>query len=276
MGEEATATQEVANLEQEVVEEEKTEATTVEETGKEEISEGLTVDEIVSGTKKAKKGVQGRIDELTKEKYDARREADFWKNKANEVKKPESTVISSDRPMPPAESDFIDPNDYKKARVDYEDRLDAWKYQHRKNEEIQEMQKEELAGNIAKFNTISVRMREKYPDFDTAINEPVFTPILSNEVMASEYGPEIGYFLAKNPSEALRLSKLTPTGVAKEIGKLEVKFSQAVKKTNSKAPDPLNPIKGDDVPQKDPSKMTDAEWYKWEQEQKLKKRKLGG
>ena len=279
MSEEVTATQDIAIPEPEVTEEvEEVVSETTEEEVKEgevkETSDGLSLEEIASGTKKAKKGVQTRIDELTKEKYDAKREAEYWKNKANEVKPVESAVIPSDRPLPPAESDFIDTMDYKKARVEYEDRLDAWKTSHRQTVETKKKQEEEITANISKFNTNSTKMREKYSDFDKAINEPLFTPVLSNEVMSSEYGPEIGYYLAKNPSEAIKLNQLSEKAIAKEIGKLEVRFSQAVKKTDSNAPAPLSPLKGDESPIKDPSKMSDDEWYKYEQQQKLKKLKL--
>ncbi len=234
----------------------------------------ISIDDIVSGKPPVKKGVdttpkwaKDRFDELTAKIYER-------DERIKELETLQTTL--SDRPIPPAESDFIESTDYKKAQVIYEDRLDEWKRQHRRNEEIQENFKRELAENLVKFNEKAEKMKEKYPDFDKVTNEPIFTSIMRDEIVASEYGPEIGYFLAKNPVEALKLVKLSPTKIAKEIGKLEVKFSQATQRFASGAPPPITPIEGDDTPVKDPSKMSDDEWYKWNQTQKLKKLKLGG
>lgn len=273
MAEDVT-TQEVIEETPEVTTEE-TQEKAEEGTSTEQLPTEITVDDIVSGKKPAEDRTpvwaKKRFDELTAKIYEKERRI-----KELEESKAIPSTIPSVRPVLPIESDFIEPEDYRKARIEYEDKLDVWKGSQRQNAEFQERQEQEFTENLSKFNERATKMREKYPDFDTAINEPVFTPVMSNEVMASEYGPEIGYFLSKNPAEALRLSKLSPTGIAKEIGKLEVKFSQATKRISSNAPEPLKPLKGDDTPVKDPSKMTDDEWFKWEQQQKLKKLKLGG
>lgn len=235
----------------------------------------MSVEDIISGKKPAEDTTPAwakkRFDELTTKIYEAKREAEHWKEQATK-----NVAIPTERPLPPVESEFIDPDEYRKARVSYEDKLDTWKSSQRQNTEFQERQNAELQENLSKFNERAAKMRKKYADFDDAINEPVFTPVMSREITASDFGAEIGYYLAKNPAEALKLSKLPPTGVAKEIGKLEVKFSQATKKLNSNAPPPITPIKGDDVPVKDPKKMTDDEWYQWDKQQKLKKLKPGG
>lgn len=269
-------TQEVVTPEQETEEEEKVVSeTTEEETEETEEIPEVSVESIVSETKKPKKkGVQSRIDELTREKYEAKRESDLLRKKLEE--KAETPVVTSDRPMPPAESDFIEPVDYKKARVSYEDDLDAWKSKHRESTEAQERQQKELTENIAKFNENAVKMRDKYPDFDKVISEPLFTPDMSSEIMGSDYGAEIGYFLAKNPAEALRLSKLSLRGIAKEIGKLEYKFTQAMSKLTTSAPETLTPVRGDDVLTKDPSKMSINEWMAWDKKRTLEKIKTQG
>ncbi len=266
---EEIATEVTTGEEPQVSEEEKS---SIEEVS--EVSTETTIDDIVSGKKpgedKTPAWAKKRFDELTAKIYE----------KDRRIKELEAVkavpAIPQDRPIVPVESDFIDIEDYRKARIQYEDQIDTWKSNQRQTTEAQERQRQEREVNITAFNERAKRMRDKYPDFDVAVNEPVFTPVMGDEITASEYGPEIGYFLAKNPSEALKISQLTPRGVAKEVGKLEVKFSQAVKRTNSNAPAPLIPIKGDDMPVKDPSKMSDNEWYKWQQEQKLKKLKLGG
>lgn len=228
----------------------------------------LSVEDIVSGTKKTPIGVQKRIDELTREKYEARREAEYWKEKAE---KPANVSQTSERPLPPVWADFGSSEDYQKAVVAYEDKVDAWKGEQGKGKALEAEMQKEMADNYAKFNAKAGAMRAKYPDFEETVSQPIFSTLLINEIYASDYGPEIGYYLSKNPSEANRISNLKPNMISKEIGKLEVKFSEALTRKTSNAPPPITPIKGDDVPVKDTSKMTDAEWYEWDRQQRMKK-----
>jgi len=252
--------------------EEESEATT--QTTAEEKSP--TVEDIVSGKQAiGKKGVdttpkwlKNRLDEMTAKLYE----------KDKRIKELEATkIITSERPLPPLRDDFIEPEVFRKAMVKYEDDLDDWKTQHRDIAISQERQKQEIADNTAKFNEKAEKMREKYTDFDIIINEPVFSPAMSTEILTSDFGPEIAYFLAKNPAEALKLSKLAPNRVAREVGKLEAKFSQASKKIISNAPEAIKPIKGLNVVQKDPEKMNTQEWMAWEKRRIIEKRKqMGG
>lgn len=257
---EETPTQETEDIQKTQEQEVKAETPTEEPTE-------LSIDDIVSGKRpsedKTPIWAKKRFDELTAKIYE----------KDRRIKELESTVIPTNRPIPPVESEFADTDEYRKARISYEDELDTWKGHYKKNEEIQAQEKREMEENLASFNVKADRMRTKYPDFDTVITEPVFTPSMSAEIMGSDFGPEIGYFLAKNPSEAFKFSKLSANKVAKEIGKLEVKFSQATKKVSSAAPEPLRPLKGDDIVSGDPTKMSDNDWFKWEQQQKLNRLK---
>ncbi len=227
----------------------------------------------VAEPKKTK--VQERIGQLTKEKWDARREAEYWKNQAAKRETP-PTEVSSDRPKPPLETEFSDTEEYRKARVEYEDKLDAWRERGKRTQEIQFRQKQEHEDNLAKYNLNAERMRAKYQDFDETVNSPVFTPELSVEILASEYAPEIGYYLAKNPAEAQRISSLSLNAIAREIGRLESKFTEGKSRLISGAPKPLTTVAGNDIVTKDPSKMTDDEWYRWDKQEKIKKIKLKG
>lgn len=67
----------------------------------------------------------------------------------------------------------------------------------------------------------------KYPDFDEVVvkgaeeNKWACPPVISLAIKDSEYGPDIAYSLAKDPNEALRISKLSPLEQAREFGRLE-------------------------------------------------------
>jgi hypothetical protein len=88
--------------------------------------------------------------------------------------------------------------------------------------------------------------RDKYDDFEQVAYNPSLkiTQVMAQTIQSSDVGPEVAYYLGTKPKEAERISKLAPILQAKEIGKLEVKVSDAppVKKTSS-APAPISPVR---------------------------------
>jgi len=266
---ELAETQEIEEIEETPIEEEVIEVPTpIVEEVIEEPTETISVEDIISGktpehgVDKTPKWAKKRFDELTAEKYELQK-------KIRELEEQKATPL--DRPVPPVESDFDDSEGYKKARMKYEDDRDLWRSRQQQTTEQKEKLEREREENAVHFAKQAERIRKKYEDFDEAINEPIFTPVMRDEILASDFGPEIGYFLAKNLDEAFKLSNLSPTRLAKEIGKLEFKFSQATNKLVSGAPKVINPLKGDDVVEKEESKMTDDEWFKHYKQQKIKK-----
>ena len=277
--------QEVIEPVVEVAEEvEVTEAATVkEETVKEKEVETVSIEDIVSGAKaNTPIGVQRRIDELTREKYAAKKEAEEWRKKAESVPIPPSAIsthnIPTDRPLPPAELEFGSAEEFKTARVKYEDDLAVWQENTRTKSEAIRRNEQEAKAREAAFVVKAQRMTAKYPDFHETVTQPIFAPDVSTAILSSDYGPEIGYYLAKNPAENIRLHSLDPVALGRELGRLEFKFGEASKRIVSSAPPPINPVVGNDSVEKDPSKMNINDWMAWNTEQELKKiqKRLGG
>jgi len=273
-----------AELEQEVVHPEDAPKEEVESQPTEE--EGFSLEKLAKeleeketppeeeGKKKTAGKVQERIDKLTWEKWEAKREAEQLRKELEEFRNTtKSTVVPAQRPIPPVEDDFDDPNEYRKARVKYEDEIFAWNETRRNTELEKQRSQESFQESLKAFNKRAERMRAKYPDFDEAISAPIFSPAVSQEVLDSEYGAEIGYYLAKNPDEALRLSSLPPSKVAKEIGKLEIRFSSFTKKTVSTAPPPINPVNGNEVVKRSIEEMPIEDFMKAERQKRIEKRK---
>ena len=66
---------------------------------------------------------------------------------------------------------------------------------------------------------------------------------MAETIQSSDIGPELAYYLGSNPKDAERISRMTPLGQAKEIGKIEAKLAAEppVKRTTS-APQPISPV----------------------------------
>lgn len=251
-----------------------------------ETTEGISPEDIVSGKKPAEDKTPAwarqRFDELTREKYALKEEAERLR-KELAVKS-----IPAERPLPPDsprfENEYEGSEDYRKSQADYKkafmewkDKDDAWKEQQKKVDlaaiNYQQHEKE-LFDN---FDKRSESMRQKYPDFDSVVVDFIpATPdgnhlFFRDELLENERGPEIGYYLAKNPKEMMRILNLSQRGIIKEITMLEQRFNVAAGKTQSNAPAPINTVKGNEEPPVDTSKMSDEEWAAWNKQQRLKK-----
>lgn len=97
---------------------------------------------------------------------------------------------------------------------------------------------------------------------------PTVSDTMAEAIMTSEHGPELLNYLARNTAESRRISKLTPVQQGREIGRLEAKFAAApTPPPVSGAPPPHETVKGasDTSVKKDPSQMTDQEWWQYKQ-----------
>lgn len=121
--------------------------------------------------------------------------------------------------------------------------------------------------------------KERFDDFEEVAfrrDYPV-TPLMVDAIRESEHGPDIAYWLGKNPDEAKRIAGLSPLAQAKAIGRLEARFDkedapEPVKppppKTRSEAPKPPAKVQSRGSAERNPSDMSMSEYRAW--------RKAGG
>jgi len=216
---------------------------------------------------KSKDGVSKRIDELTKARRTAERDADYWRQQAQQ-KEPEKPVEAFVEPLKTLQ-DF----DYDEAK--YQSHLFS-KAQEGAVTEAKRVLKEEQSFEASSRKISSFRGREAEFSKDVDDYHDVVTdPRLNiNQTMADvatdmENGPEVLYYLGKNPDIADEISRLPPLSAARELGRIEAKvLNKESGKTVSEAPKPtpkiaaveastkLNPSKGES------DKMTDSDWMK--------------
>ncbi len=278
--------QEVIELEQKPVEE-IVAATTTENEPKEEegkevkeevkppAKEELSPEDIIQGSKKnTPSGVQKRIDELTRDKYNLKKEL-------QEAQAKLTAPPPKERPLPVAELEFSNSEEFKKARMKYEDDLEQWKEHQRLTHEYEVKQAADFEAKQNKFIIDAERVSSKYPDFMDAINKMPTSMELSAAVLSSDFAPEIGYYLAKNPMVAKQLAMSDIITVGREIGKLEARFGDATKRVVTAAPPPLattDETGGAADVNDDPSKMSMEQYMEWDKKREMEKirKKLGG
>jgi len=135
---------------------------------------------------------------------------------------------------------------------------------------------------LESYHDLEEEARGKYDDFEQVAYNPKLpvTSVMAETIQSSEIGPELAYYLGSNPKEAERISRMSPLGQAKEIGKIEAKLVSAppVKKTTS-APAPISPVTArssgapayDTTDPRSTKTMTDSQWIVAERRRQQKK-----
>lgn len=229
--------------------------------------------------KKPPRGVQKRLDELTKQREEANRRAEALQASLDAAlalaKKPE---VKEEIPelKQPARADFEDPAEWEAAVIQYASDLAT----QNARQEIQKSlaERERLQNEEAQL-TKQRQLQEaykgriettksKYADFEeVAERADVSLPMpVVRAILTQEDGPDIQYYFGKNPDEAKRFLEMQISGEPDvmrqlyELGKISASL-KTPKPSLSNAPPPLTPHKpGATSKAKDPSEESMDEY----------------
>lgn len=234
---------------------------------------------------------QAELDEIVgkriaKEQRKAQREADRRIAEAMQHRQPEAP--QAQQTGAPRPDDFktadgsIDSEAYIGARARYEaEQLFQQAEIRRQQQEIARRTQQERQQLAQTWNDKIEEASEKYEDYFDVVHNPSLpvTDVMAEAIMHADNGPEISYFLGKNPKEAARIAGLSPFLQAKEIGRLETKLSSAPPpKKISAAPEPIRPITGggstipvDTTDPKSLSRLGTSAWIEAERKRQIAK-----
>jgi hypothetical protein len=234
----------------------------------------ITTEAEVVEPPKPKKTAQERIDELTRKRRDAERDAEYWRTKALEKEAPKEPAPAAPATGEPKLENFDS----------HEEWMKSWSRWDRKQEEVQRTQttrEQALDKAYREYERRAEKARASHDDFDDAVGSTLYTDTMKIALWKTELGPEMAYHIATHPQDAERMRSLSPDEQLIEIGRLETKL--LIAKQTKKAPDAPAPIKplgmGGGGQDKDPSKMTDDEWFAWKKqktEEEIRRKKSGG
>ncbi len=214
------------------------------------------------------KGVQTRIDELTKARRAAEREAEYWRRMA-QAQAPAETPAKAAANEKPNKENFESYDDYVEALAAYRAReIIAQTEQERTQRTVEETRQSTWEERLK-------ATRASTPDFDEVVgnSDVPIKPRVAEELSDSEHGPQLAYHFAKNPEVLERLNGLSPKEAVRAIAKLEAElFSkksevQPEPKPVSKAPVPVAPIRGNAAVIPSPDKMSMEEYVQYRKKQ---------
>lgn len=206
--------------------------------------------------------LERRFSEITKQREEARKEAQQERQAREALEARLAALERQPAPQAPAvdqepqPSQFNDAFEYAKALAEFtaDKRIGEMRKQDAEAKEAQERQKviDQWANKVQ-------QAKASLPDFDeiVASSDVVVNDDIRDAILESDVGPQILYHLAENDEVAKKIAGLNPKQALREIGKLEARFeaketkSQAAPNVRSKAPAPINPLRGSnpaDVP----------------------------
>lgn len=239
----------------------------------EQLEESATPTTETPGQPAAPRGVGKKIAELTKARAEAEARAKLAEESlANALKLREQVEPKSEEdpePVRPTRDSFTDPDAYDQAILAYADDKAAHTARRQVKEmlaeqdsKVQQQEAQRQQTEIREsYNVRLEKARGKYADFEEVAQTPdvqVSMP-MAHVIMTSDQGPDIQYFLGKNPEEAQRIAGFTlktPQGLVPdvsrqlyEMGLLAARIAQPVSKPPiSNAPPPVRTLKQTSAP----------------------------
>lgn len=220
---------------------------------------------------KKPKGVQKRIDELTanwreQERINEQlRQQNYELQRSLTTPKQESAPVAQGEPKADAYSTY---EEYIGAVAEYKAEQ---KFQTLQQGQQASQQEAEQQRQQAEFSARASEFAADHPDFNTVAYNPSLpiTASMAEALNVSEAGPQLLYHLGSNPLEAARIAQLSPAQAAMEMGRLEVRLTTTQPRTQSNAPDPVQPIQGGGGGNQgvDPETMTADQWRTWRERQ---------
>jgi len=213
---------------------------------------------------KVPKGVQKRIDRLTRERYRLQGELD---------------AVRRQNPQPAAQAhpersqdDTPKPEQF----ASYEAFLEAkaeWKAEQKVTEVLQRQQ-ESTRQQTARQRQAEMQQSwdrqidaaaDIYDDFEEVALSPdvPVSGAMAEAIQLAEKGADVLYYLGKNREEAAKIARMDPLRAAVAIGRIEATLARPAPKKTTNAPPPINPVGARAAVSKDPDKMSSAEWLKW-------------
>lgn len=163
----------------------------------------------------------------------------------------------------PKRESFRDDDEFIRAQIEHraEQRATQLLEEQRRRQEHERQQ--------STYSEKAEKAAEKYEDFDIVMERLGRMPIPDQtaEAMAefiadSEIGPDVAYFLGKNPAKAREFASMSPVKAAKELIRIEKELSDSSKPHQSSAPKPLTPSKGAASPDGLHPGLSDEEWIR--------------
>ena len=267
--EQATAQAEVEGAN---VEAEAQEAGQVQETGQVEESATSEEGQETEQPKKHKGGFQRRIDQLTREKYEAQSELEQMRAQVAELTQAsdkQRLEQAGELPMPKMADFGYDEDAYGAAVEQWHQAKVKALNDERERQTQERTMLEQQHQRQAALNAKLAEATAKYPDFMVKVNNPQLpglqrlNPAAFEAVIESDKFADVSYYLANNPTELYEFQGLSPLAAIRKVTQIEGKIGQSGAPNTSPPPAPPSTVGGKGESVKNPMDLPMDEWVKY-------------
>lgn len=166
------------------------------------------------GKFKPKAGVQSRIDELTRARHEADREAAYWRGLAQQQSAQSSAQAA---PTKPTVDQYDDYGEYVEALTDWKaDQAVAKRMAADSDRKVGEVR-------VQTFQERQTEFAKATPDYVEVMRNSTapIAPHVIEAVQESDVGPELLYHFVKNPDVLDRINHMDERQANREMGRLE-------------------------------------------------------
>lgn len=170
----------------------------------------------------------------------------------------------------PKESDFPDPIEFAAAKAIWgaEQRLterearNASEAAEAAEAKVKEIGQRESAIIASAWTAQVAEAKGRYADFEQVAlaNDLPVTSAMGELIMTSDAGPDVLYHLGQNRALAAQIAAMNPVEAARAIGRIEARLDTPKPRTETKAPDPISPVRGSAGASLNPDKMSYEEY----------------
>ena len=153
----------------------------------------------------------------------------------------------------PQRENYESEEDYEDAVADY--RLDIRKPEPQKAETSQQAVDQQLIDKFQAFIEDADKVTPGFADLVSKASFPLSDHGLAEIIEMGEDGADVFTHLNQTPAEAMRISRLSAREQTIELEKIADKLD-----VKSSAPDPIEPISGNDQPVVDESNLSTEDW----------------
>jgi len=209
--------------------------------------------------KKPNPKLEKRFSELTRQREDARKEAQREREQREQLESRLKELEQRSDPTPVQSSVYEKPQPHQFTDAfEYAEALSEWSAEqallNRDKQEAERRANDERQKMLNEWQKRLDAAKSDLPDYEdmVASSDVQVSDAVRDAILESDVGPRILYHLAENPEIAEKLNAGSMISALRQIGKLEAQFEK--KETpvaeakpsvaRSKAPAPINPIKG--------------------------------
>jgi len=237
--------------------------------GAETVSESQTEDTEQEEPGKPSKRSQ-KVKKLAEKLTAAERERDEWRQKFEQsqgrVEQPQTEANDDPYAYPvakPKASDFPnDPQAFVEALTDWKSEEREYRMARKYEAEEAETTQREIFDS---YNTRVAEARAEHEDFEQVVGKSDLKiwPAVQQALLVHEEGPEIVYYLAKNPEVAEKLAEMNPARAVVELGHIAATMKAAPAPKPKPRPALIHPVNGGTTRvEADRQKMSYADWKK--------------